>query len=197
MTDRQTMYDSLTCAAWGYFFLFFDFKLGNVSILPAFAGYLMLRQAARDLSPERRDLALLRPLLLLLAAWSAGDWLLSWTGGDINGHILFADLVMTAVQLYFHFQFLTDMAALAEKYQAEGGDLHRRLLRKRTMYTLLITFVAIIQQAYGGFADPDAAGWLVMIPAIIACILSLAAMVNLFELRSCFQEPAKTDSSSV
>lgn len=78
MTDRQTMYGGLTCAAWGYFFLFFDFNLGTVSVLPAFAGYLMLRAAARDLSAERRDLSLLRPLLALLAVWAFGDWLLSW-----------------------------------------------------------------------------------------------------------------------
>lgn len=187
MTDRKTMYDALTCAAWGYFLLFFDFKLGNVSVLPAFAGYLLLREAARDLSAERRDLSLLRPLLTLLAVWAFGDWLLSWAGQDMDGHVLFADLLMAAIQLYFHFQFLTDMAALAERHQAEGGDLHRRLLRKRTLYTLLITFVAIVQQAYGGFADPDAAGWLVMVPAIFACVLSLGAMVNLFELRDCFR----------
>ena len=197
MTDRKTMYDGLTAAAWGYFFLYFDINLGNVSILPQFVGYLMLMQAARDLSAERRDLALLRPLLILLVAWSAGDWLLSWTGRDIDGHVLFADLIAAAVQLYFHFQFLTDMSALAEKFQAEGGDLYRRLLRKRTLYTLLITFIALIQTVTSGFASPDAGGWLVMVPAIFAAILSLAAMVNLFELRACFRSEGEEENLSV
>lgn len=197
MTDRKTMYDGLTAAAWGYFFLYFDINLGNVSILPQFVGYLMLMQAARDLSAERRDLALLRPLLILLAVWSAGDWLLSWTGQDIEGHVLFADLIAAAVQLYFHFQFLTDMAALAEKFQAVGGDLHRRLLRKRTLYTLLITFIALVQYTAGVSTDLASGGWLVLVPAIFAAILSLAAMVNLFELRACFRSEGEEENLSV
>ena len=123
MTDQHTLYSGLSNAAWGYFFLNFDFNLGTVSILPRFVGFLLFLSAIKKLSGERRDLALLRPLCLLLAAWNAIDWLLSWTGGNLDGHILFLDLLVAVAGLYFHFQFLTDIAVFAEQYQPEGGDL--------------------------------------------------------------------------
>ena len=69
MTDRHTLYDALSKAAWGYFFLYFDINLGSVSILPSFIGFLLFLSAIQQLKEERRDLELLRPLGTLLAAW--------------------------------------------------------------------------------------------------------------------------------
>ena len=111
--DREQIYSGLSHAAWGYFFLNFDFNFNTVSIFPRFVGFLLLLSAIDKLSGERRDLALLRPLTMLLAVWSGLDWLVSWAGGDVDGHILFLDLLVAAAGLYFQFQFLTDMAALA------------------------------------------------------------------------------------
>ena len=188
MTDRKILYNGLTGAAWGYFLLYVDFNIGPVSILPRFAGYLMLLGAIRDLSGERRDLILLRPLGTLLAAWNAGDWLLSWGGLDIDGHILFADLLIAAAQLYFHFQFLTDMAALAELYCAPEGRLDLRILRKRNLYVLLITGICLIQTVNGGFGSAVWSNGAAVILMILAILLSIALMVNLFALRACFKE---------
>ena len=75
--DERRLESGLSCAAWGYFLLHFDVTLGPVSILPAFAGYLLLLSAIGKLSGIRRDLALLRPLGGLLAAWNIFDWLCS------------------------------------------------------------------------------------------------------------------------
>ena len=66
--DNRDIYSGLSNAAWGYFFLHFDFNLNNVSIFPRFVGWLLLLSACKKLSGERRDLALLRPLAVLLAA---------------------------------------------------------------------------------------------------------------------------------
>lgn len=188
MTDRKTLYSGLTGAAWGYFLLYVDFNIGPVSILPRFAGYLMLLEAIRDLAGERRDLALLRPLGILLAVWNAGDWLLSWGGLDIDGHILFADLLIAAAQLYFHFQFLTDMAALAERYCAPEGRLDLRILRQRNLYVLLITVIFLIQTVNGGFGSAVWSNGAAVVLMIFAIVLSIALMLNLFTLRACFQE---------
>lgn len=97
MTDRERVYGGLSNAAWGYFFLHIHFKLNTVDILPVFVGYLLLLSAIGKLSGERRDLNLLRPLCVLLTGWSGLDWLLSWVGGDVEGHILFLDLLVTVV----------------------------------------------------------------------------------------------------
>lgn len=187
--DREVLYRGLSHGAWGYFFLHFDFNLGTVSIFPRFAGFLLLLSAINKLSGERRDLSLLRPLAALLAAWNGLDWLASWAGGDIDGHILFLDLMMTVANLYFHFQFLTDMAALAGQYQPAGDDLDRRLRRRRTAYVVLTTVIALILNLPEGLLG-DWQRWMAMGMAVIACIVAVFVMTGLFGLRRCFREGA-------
>ena len=185
--ENRSIYDGLSHAAWGYFFLHFDFNLNNVSIFPRFVGWLLLLSACKKLSGERRDLALLRPLSVLLAAWHAVDWLLSWGGGDVNGHILFLDLLIAVAGLYFHFQFLTDMAALAERYQPEGTGLDGQLLRRRAVYVVLTTLFSLLGELLAVL--PEHWGeWIavgMMLAALIAAFLIMAA---LFRLRRFFRE---------
>ena len=144
--ENRYVYSGLSNAAWGYFFLHFDFNLNNVSIFPRFVGWLLLLSACKKLSGERRDLALLRPLAVLMAVWHTLDWLLSWGGGDVDGHVLFLDLLLAVAGLYFHFQFLTDMAGLAEQYQPEDVGLDGKRPQKRQVYPLSGQFFARGQQ---------------------------------------------------
>lgn len=185
--DRESLYRALSNGAWGYLFLNFDLNIGTVSVTPRFVGWLLFVAAIRDLSPERRDLALLRPLALLLAAWSGADWLLSWVHGSVGGHILFLDLLMAAAAIYFHFQFLTDLAALAQLRQPEGGSLDRRLRRRRTVYILLTTGVSVLMhlsgERYAGFQGYTALGL-----SAAALITALCIMAGVFELRGLFRE---------
>ena len=185
--DRESLYRALSNGAWGYLFLNFDLNIGTVSVTPRFVGWLLFVAAIRDLSPERRDLALLRPLALLLAAWSGADWLLSWVHGSVGGHILFLDLLMAAAAIYFHFQFLTDLAALAQLRQPEGGSLDRRLRRRRTVYILLTTGVSVLThlsgERYAGFQGYAALGL-----SAAALITALCIMAGVFELRGLFRE---------
>lgn len=185
--DRESLYRALSNGAWGYLFLNFDLNIGTVSVTPRFVGWLLFVAAIRDLSRERRDLALLRPLALLLAAWSGADWLLSWVHGSVGGHILFLDLLVAAAAIYFHFQFLTDLAALAQLRQPEGGSLDRRLRRRRTVYILLTTGVSVLThlsgERYAGFQGYAALGL-----SAAALITALCIMAGVFELRGLFRE---------
>lgn len=189
--EQERLYTGLSHAAWGYFFLHFDFNLGPVSLLPRFVGWLLLLSAIASLREERRELGLLRPLGILEALWSGGDWFLSWMGGSIGGHILFLDLLLEAVTLYFHFQFLTDMAALAERYQTEEGTLARRLLHRRTVYLLTLTAIALTGEMSKLFSW---VGWEWLLPgeALVGCIVAVMIMANLFELRRCFRDGSST-----
>ena len=187
MTDRETLYTGLSRAAWGYFLLHVDFNLGTVSILPAFAGYLMLLSACEKLSGERRDLALLRPLCILLAVWNGVGWLFSWVGADPGGLFPPLDVILTVANLYFHFQFLTDMAALAETYQPEEGDLDRRLRRRRTVYIVLLTAAfALLYLPAGRFQEQRA--YVLVALAVVLVLTALFLMAGLFELRRCFRK---------
>lgn len=192
LTDRKTIYQGLSHAAWGYFFLNFDFNLGTVSVIPRFVGFLLLLSAINKLSGHRRDLALLRPLCILLSAWSGADWLLSWFGGNVDGKVLFLDLLIAAAGLYFHFQFLTDMAALAETYQGEGENLDRRLRNRRTVYVVMCTAVALFSDLAAEL-NGDWRQYVVMIGAIVAVIAALSVMFGLFALRRCMKDEEPGD----
>lgn len=191
MTDRSSLYKGLSCAAWGYLFLNLDFNLGNVSILPRFAGWLLFLRAIDELEEERRDLALLRPLGVLLALWTGADWLASWAGRDVDGHLPPLDLVVAVAQLYFLFQFLTDMAALARAYcrEPEAADLSRRILRCRTVQTVLVTAIALAPYLPAQLPEGVSGGALAVL-AIAYCLLGIALMLFMFQLRRAFQDAA-------
>lgn len=187
MNEPNQLYDGLSQAAWGYFLLTFDFNINTVSILPRFAGFLLLLSAIGKLSAARRDLALLRPLCVLLACWSFGDWFLSWSGRDIDGMIPFLDLLAAAVTLYFHFQFLTDMSALAEAYQPDDDNLASRIRSRRTAYTLMVTVIALLSSL------SQALPWewwpgVIVFAGLITCIVALMIMADLFRLRRCVRD---------
>lgn len=196
MTDYERLYTGLSHAAWGYFLLHFNFNLNfdsvSINILPSFAGALLLLSAVDKLSAERRDLKLLRPLCMILAAWHLADWLLALAGTSLTGKILFLDLIFNAVLLYFHFQFLTDMAAIAEKYQPEGETLNRRILRRRTVLLVLATIADV---ASGLFQAADLGQMMKMempfglltialgVLLAVTLIVIVMIMFSLFQLR--------------
>lgn len=186
MTDRETLYKGVSQAAWGYFLLYFDINLGTVSILPRFAGYLLFLSAIKHLSGMRRDLSLLRPLGILLALWNGADWLASWGGGSLDGLFLPLDLIVSVAGLYFHFQMFTDFAALAASYQQPGDSLDRRLLRWRTIQTLLLTAIALLT----GLTDwlGKAGSYVVTAMAVVCLIVGLCLMAALFSLRKLFRD---------
>ena len=195
MTDRETMYRGLSHAAWGYFFLNFDLNFNNVSVLPKFVGYLLFYLAIEKLSGERRDLKLLRPLCVLLGAWAGAGWLASWGGADLDGKILFLDLLVAAAGLYFQYQLLTDLAALAETCRpAEDNDLAQRLRRRRTAYLVLVTAISLLSTRPGQLTlEEDWRSWAALALAVGAMIVSVMIMLGLFELRKFFLPDSPED----
>ncbi len=198
--ERKYLVGGLSSAAWGYFFLNFDINLGTVSILPRFAGFLILLATIDALSVERRDLPLLRPLCILLAAWAGINWLFSWRGADLDGLFPPLDLIIAAAGLYFHFQFLTDMAVLAERYQPEGGNLDQKLRRRRTVYVVACTAGALLTDLRSGLPAGlvrDWAGPAALVCALAGMAAALAVMFGLFALRQCAMhgEPGEKDET--
>ena len=183
MVERKQLYDGISRAAWGYFFLYFDINLGAVSVLPRFVGWLLFLSAIEKLKEERRDLTLLRPLGILLMLWSGADWLASWAGGDVDGLFLPLDLVMTVAQMYFHFQFLTDCAALAEPYSYAG--IERRLLRWRTIQTVLLTVMGILIEVRDWLEELS--DYILAASAVVYIVVGLCLMAALFALRKLYR----------
>lgn len=190
MTEKQILYKAVSNAAWGYFFLCFDVNIGTVSILPSFIGYLLIFSSIQQLAKERRDLALLRPLAIFLAVWSILEWLLSWVGMNPGGEVLFLDLLVIAANLYLHFQFLTDMAALAEAHQPEGAQISRQILSRRSVYIILVTLCVLYAQFNSSGAESAPAFSLAFILLIALAAASFLVMLSLFRLRRVFDEKA-------
>ena len=94
------------------------------------------------------------------------------------------ELVMSLAGLYFHFQFITDCAALAAQYQSEGEELDSRLLRWRTWQTLLLTATTLMiypAEWFGGWWEMVTIG-MVFVSAFVA----LCLMMAMFALRRLF-----------
>ncbi len=184
MTDRELLAAGTGHAAWGYFFLYFDFNLGIVNVLPDFVGMLLFLNAIGTLEGLRREMGLLRPLGRLMCAWQLGVWLGKFVGFDLEGKIPVLGLIVTLASLYFHFQLMTDFAALARQYLPES-ESDRALLRWRTVQTVLLT-VSHLMMLAGGLRFE----WMELLVAgmaVICLISGFLLMTTLFSLRGQFR----------
>lgn len=144
---------ALSRIAWAYLLIHLHFRLNNLDLLPDWAGYLLIFSAIGLLAGELRDLPLLRPFCILLGAVSGVDWLaFLLTGVEFTGRFFLLSALITCVALYFHFQLLTDLAALADQRSGEGGrsPLGRRLRLCRNADAVFRVAFCLL---------PYAAGW--------------------------------------
>ena len=183
MTDYQKLYSGISKAAWGYFFLYFNINFNNVSILPSFVGYLLFLSAINLLKDEERELSLLRTLAVIMALWTGVEWLESFVGLNLEGMWQFIDIIISLVNLYFHFQFLTNLASIAAKYQPEGYELDAKLLRYRTLQTIMLTAIEVVLCFQPWLSE----AWTVIsvCMVIVYVIAGICLMKALFDLRKC------------
>lgn len=138
MTNRETLAGALSRLAWGNVLLLLDFKLGNLDILPNWLGILLITGALPVLEREQPSVGLLRPLGTLLALWEGLTWIIHLFGGAVNLPLL--TILAGVISLYFHFQLLTDLAAIAGEVQCpQAGSL----LRLRTVRTVLLAVLTL------------------------------------------------------
>ena len=189
--ERETLYTALSRVAWAYVFIYINFNLGTLNVLPPWVGYAMILSALPLLKEERRDLPLLRPLGWLLLGWSFLDWLSLLGGASLNGRILFLDLLLTAANLYFHFQLFTDLAAIAARYQGESDTIDKSLLTCRTWVALTTTVTQLALR----FLSGDALTYFTWGMGLVVVILLLCILPALFSLRKLFapepQQPSQ------
>lgn len=194
--DYEKLYRGVSHAAWAYFFLYFNINLGSLNILPNFVCYLLLWSAIGCLEEEERDLTLLRPLCVLLGIWVGADWVFTLFGGTLDGQFRPMDLLISVAAIYFHFQLFTDFAHLAARYQPQGEELDRSLLRLRTVHTLFLTAFAVLTWPFpngmqfslsDGSLPEKLAGLLLLGMALAAMVVALMLMFGLFSLRKYFR----------
>ncbi len=183
MTAYQKLHAGIGRAAWGYFFIYFDININTVSILPDFAGYLLFLSAIGLLRDEERELDLLRTPGIILAVWHGFSWLAGWASAGLDGRIPALDILIGVVNIYFHFQLLTNLASIAGRYQPEGDTLDGKLLCYRTLQTLMLTAAALLgyfANRFGGFGI-----FLSVCTVVVYMIAGILLMRALFRLRRC------------
>ena len=187
MTERKQIYTGLTCIAWGLFLQYFNLNLGQINVLPAFAGWFLQLRGCRLLEGEARDLALLRPFGRIGFLWSLFLWGAACLGLEPGwkSQPLFAalSLVIGILDLYFHFQLFTDLADLAERAQPEG-DIQNRLLRWRTGQTVTLTAVLLLTAP--PFQRPEWWEHLTNCAAVVCLFAIFWSMMATFALRKLF-----------
>lgn len=181
MTDYTKVYNGISKVIWGYFFLYFNINLGTISILPSFVGYFLFSGAIDLLKDEERELSLLKPLCMILGVWEGIEWLANCVGYIFDGKWQFINLIIGLLNLYFHFQFITNLASIAIKHQQEGCIYDKKLLKYRTILTILQT-IFIIFTAFN-FIPEEVLIYITLALGIVFVIVCIGMMVILNQLR--------------
>lgn len=138
MEQHETLCRAIKNIAWGYILIHLHINIGALDLLPDWCGYLLFLGALSVLGQSEPSAHLLKPLGILLTVWNGIFWILKCFGVSSIGYI--PDLIATVISLYFHFQLLTNIAAVArEKECPQEGSI----LTLRTVRTILITLFAL------------------------------------------------------
>lgn len=165
--------------AWAYVFYYLDINLGSINLLPEWAAYALILSALPGLAAAERSAALLRPLAWLLLTLDAAEWAAGIFGADPTGSVFYlVNTLARVISLYFHFQLLTNVAAIADGIDSQRAAGIRRL---RNVCVIFNTMLAIpwpaerlgnVLQGVIGFGF-----------AIIACVIIIWSLSVLFGLR--------------
>jgi len=191
MTERQRNYTAISRAAWGYVLCHVGFNLGKIDVLPDFIGYLLLLSVIEQLKEEQKSLTLLRPFGWILTVWSGLDWLGVILGLSASLQLPLVILLLQMVRIYFHFQFLTDLAVFAEscgdiRWRWKGhGPPSRELIKNRNRQTVLLTVLSVL--AY--LPQPQVVWWqyVMLLPTIAVLVIIIDILIALFDLRKLFR----------
>lgn len=189
ITNIEKMRSGIFRIAWGYIFIYFNININTVSLLPAFVGYGLFLSAIGFLQEEERELSLLKPLVGILLVCNAADWVLSWMGSEAIETWFLLDLLTGLINLYFQFQFLTNLASIAAKYQEPDRDCDTKLLTYRTWQTIMLTIVILIGILQLWLSEIW--GYVSIGIGIVYILFGICLIKTLFELRNAL----RTDES--
>lgn len=196
MTDYNKIYNGISKAIWGYFFLYFNINLGTISILPSFIGYILFLKSIDLLQEEERELSLLKTLGVILGIWEGIQWSANCVGYSFDGKWQFINLIIGLLNLYFHFQFITNLASIATKHQQEDCVYDKKLLTYRTILTILQT-IFIVFTSFNFFSE-EVIIYISLALGIIFVIVCIGIMVILNQLHKHLKNHEEiTDENSI
>lgn len=196
MTDYNKIYTGISKAIWGYFFLYLNFTInignGSISLLPSFVGYIFFLKVIDLLKDEEQELSLLRTLGIVLAVWNVVEWFADCIAYNFGGQWQFVTLITGLVNLYFHFQFITNLASIATKHQQENCIYDKDLLTCRTVQTILQTFFIVVSNLNYTFAPDEVGFYATIILTLCYFIFLLGIVRTLVQLRKHLKQDEET-----
>lgn len=135
--ENEHLYKAIGAIAWGYIFLHFDINLGTIDILPGWIGiFLIVNAIKQTIRLEEPSAKLIMPLGILLCFDSFLTWISIFEMLSISFDMYIYEVFITIIELYFHFQLLTNLANIANQYNCKEET---KLLTLRTVRTILAT----------------------------------------------------------
>ena len=120
---------------WGLLFLFFDFNINGISILPAFVGYLLIYFGMKECNREYDAIsayAKARPWAIVATVWSAVFWLPLLDLGYILSAV---GMVLRLVVTYFIVEGVEQLE------HTQGTNMNSARLRTAWYVTLVCSIV--------------------------------------------------------
>lgn len=121
--------------AWGYVFIYINLNLGNLNLLPAWLGFILIGLALPEIGKQEPSAFLLRGFSWGLAAYHGAVWLADLFDLEVN--LPWIWMIVQVITLYYHFQLLTNLAQTAENFGLQKQAKNLRMLR--TCQTILVT----------------------------------------------------------
>ena len=182
LTTQERLSSIAKKLGWGYILIHAHINLGTLDILPDWLGYLLIYQAICLLEDEEESAGLLKPMGIGLGAWAGICWVMKLFGVSVNMYLI--TLIVSVISLYFHFQLLTNMAALAEGYDCPQSGT---LLKLRNVRVVMETISVILLSVLAGTGE-EWAQWMVIVLAFVQLIVMVVLMFLLFDLSRTFRD---------
>ncbi len=125
---------------WGLLFLFFDININEVSILPAFVGYLLIYFGMKEYNREHSEVPAYhkaQPWIIAATVWAAIFWLPLLKAGYLS-------IIGTALQLVVTYFILQGVEQMEPVWARDLNSSRLRTAWYITLVCLIITYLANI-----------------------------------------------------
>lgn len=134
--ETNTLSSAIKKVAISYILIYLHINISVIDILPDWLGYFLIVSVLPVLSQKEKSAQLLKPFGIALGVWNIFEWVLKIAGTELNLTII--NIVFSIITIYFHFQLITNIAALDIEDRKK-----KRLLDLRTATVILHTVLRI------------------------------------------------------
>ena len=135
--ETKTLSSAIKKVAISYILIYLHINISVIDILPDWLGYFLIVSVLPVLSQKEKSAQLLKPVGIAIGIWNIVEWVLKIAGDELNFYVI--SLVFSIITIYFHFQLITNIAALDIEETKK-----KRLLNLRTATVILHTVLSLL-----------------------------------------------------